>query len=222
MLSPDHFTVDGTLLESWASIKSFKPKDGNEPPSGVGRNPDADFRGERRSNATHVSTTDPEARLARKEPGKEAKLSFAGHVLTENRDGLVVDFALTQATGAAEREAALKMLGRLQCSRRATVGADKGYDTKDFVAESRRRAVSPHVARKRRRSAIDGRTVRHPGYAVSQRVRKRVEEVFGWMKTVGGGRKLRYRGLERNLMWITLTTAAYNLVRMTKLVPTPA
>ena len=219
LLSPDHFTVDGTLLESWASIKSFKPKDGDDPPSGEGRNPDIDFHGERRVNATHESATDPEALLARKGPGKEAKLSFAGHVLMENRNGLVVDLALTQATGVAEREAALEMLGRLHRRRRATVGADKGYDTKDFVAGCRKRAVSPHVARKRRHSAIDGRTVRHSGYAVSQRVRKRVEEIFGWMKTVGGGRKLRYRGLERNLMWTTLTTAAYNLVRMAKLIP---
>ncbi|NQW16533.1 MAG: IS5 family transposase [Chloroflexi bacterium] len=219
LLSPDHFTVDGTLLESWASIKSFKPRDGNGPPSGEGRNPDANFHGERRSNATHISTTDPEARLARKGPGKEAKLSFGGHVLMENRNGLVVDLALTQATGTAERQAALMMLGRLPRRRRITIGADKGYDTKDFVAGCRKRSVSPHVARKRKHSAIDGRTVRHSGYVVSQRVRKRVEEIFGWMKTVGGGRKLRYVGVERNHLWATLTTAAYNLVRMAKLIP---
>ena len=222
LLSPDHFTVDGTLLESWASIKSFRPRDGNGPPSGEGRNPDVDFHGESRSNATHASTTDPEALLARKGPGKEAKLSFAGHVLMENRNGLVVDLELTQATGTAEREAALKMLGRLKRRHRTTVGADKGYDTKDFVAGCRKRAVSPHVARKRRHSAIDGRTVRHTGYAVSQRVRKRVEEIFGWMKTVGGGRKLRYIGLERNFMWAALTSTAYNLVRMAKLLPASA
>ena len=222
LLSSDHFTVDGTLLESWASIKSFKPMDGNGPPSGEGRNPDVDFHGESRSNATHASTTDPEARLARKGPGKEAKLSFAGHVLMENRNGLVVDLALTQATGTAEREAALEMLGRLERRRRATVGADKCYDTKDFVTGCRRHAVSPHVARKRRHSAIDGRTVRHTSYAVSQRIRKRVEEIFGWMKTVGGGRKLRYIGLERNFMWAALTSTAYNLVRMAKLLPEPA
>ncbi|MCH7970063.1 MAG: IS5 family transposase [Chloroflexi bacterium] len=222
LLSPDHFTVDGTLLESWASIKSFRPRDGNGPPSGEGRNPDVDFHGESRSNATHASATDPEARLARKGPGKEAKLSFAGHVLMENRNGLVVDLALTQATGTAEREAALEMLGRLEGGNRATVGADKGYDTKDFVTGCRERAVSPHVARKRRHSAIDGRTVRHTGYAASQRVRKRVEEIFGWMKTVGGGRKLRYIGLERNFMWAALTSTAYNLVRMAKLMPISA
>lgn len=222
LLSPDHFTVDGTLLESWASIKSFRPRDGNGPPSGEGRNPDVDFHGESRSNATHASATDPEARLARKGPGKEAKLSFAGHVLMENRNGLVVDLALTQATGTAEREAALEMLGRLEGGNRATVGADKGYDTKDFVTGCRKRAVSPHVARKKRHSAIDGRTVRHPGYTASQRVRKRVEEIFGWMKTVGGGRKLRYIGLERNFMWAALTSTAYNLVRMAKLMPISA
>jgi len=222
LLSPDHFTVDGTLLESWASIKSFRPRDGNGPPSGEGRNPDVDFHGESRSNATHASTTDPEALLARKGPGKEAKLSFAGHVLMENRNGLVVDLELTQATGTAEREAALKMLGRLKRRHRTTVGADKGYDTKDFVAGCRKRAVSPHVARKKRHSAIDGRTVRHTGYVVSQRVRKRVEEIFGWMKTVGGGRKLRYIGLERNFMWAALTSTAYNLVRMAKLLPASA
>jgi transposase len=222
LLSPDHFTVDGTLLESWASIKSFRPRDGNGPPSGEGRNPDVDFHGESRSNATHASATDPEARLARKGPGNEAKLSFAGHVLMENRNGLVVDLALTQATGTAEREAALEMPGRLEGGNRATVGADKGYDTKDFVTGCRERAVSPHVARKRRHSAIDGRTVRHTGYAASQRVRKRVEEIFGWMKTVGGGRKLRYIGLERNFMWAALTSTAYNLVRMAKLMPISA
>lgn len=222
LLSPDHFTVDGTLLEAWASMKSFRPRDGNGPPSGEGRDPAANFHGERRSNATHASTTDPEARLARKGPGKEAKLSFAGHVLMENRSGLVADLVITHATGTAEREAALKMLDKLPHKRRLTLGADKGYDTKDFVAGCRERAVTAHVARKRRYSAIDGRTVRHPGYVVSQRVRKRVEEIFGWMKTVGGGRKLRYSGLERNTLWATLTTAAYNLVRMAKLIPAPA
>lgn len=208
LLSADHFTVDGTLLEAWASIKSFRPRDGDGPPGSVGRNPETDFHGERRSNATHLSTTDPEARLARKGPGKEAKLSFAGHVLMENRNGLVVDLVITHATGTAEREAALGMLDKLPHRRRLTLGADKAYDTKDFVAGCRERVVTAHVARKRRYSAIDGRTVRHSGYAVSQRIRKRVEEIFGWMKTVGGGRKLRYIGLERNALWATLTTAA--------------
>ena len=222
LLSADHFTVDGTLLEAWASIKSFRPRDGDGPPSNAGRNPETDFHGERRSNATHLSTTDPDARLARKGPGKEAKLSFAGHVLMENRNGLVVDLVITHATGTAEREAALGMLDKLPHRRRLTLGADKAYDTKDFVAGCRERVVTAHVARKRRYSAIDGRTVRHSGYAVSQRIRKRVEEIFGWMKTVGGGRKLRYIGLERNALWATLTTTAYNLVRMAKLIPVSA
>jgi transposase len=224
LLSDDHFTVDGTLLESWASLKSFRPKDGGDapPPTGGGRNPDVDFHGQKRSNATHASTTDPDARLARKGKGKEAKLCLAGHVLMENRHGLAVDVLLTHATGTAEREAALVLLDRQPGTRhRLSLGADKNYDTRDFVRQCRQRRVTPHVAQNTsgRRSAIDGRTTRHPGYAISQRLRKRVEEIFGWTKTVGGGRKLRCLGLARNQCWAELTTAAYNLVRMVKLIP---
>jgi transposase len=224
LLSDDHFTVDGTLLESWASLKSFRPKDGGDPPSPMsgGRNPEVDFHGQKRSNATHASTTDPDARLARKGRGKEAKLCLAGHVLMENRHGLAVDVLITHATGTAEREAALVMLDRQPGSRhRVTLGADKAYDTQDFVRDCRQRQVTPHVAQNAsgRRSAIDGRTTRHPGYAISQRLRKRVEEIFGWKKTVGGGRKLRYLGLARNQVWAELTTTAYNLVRLVKLIP---
>ncbi|MBA2598026.1 MAG: IS5 family transposase [Chloroflexia bacterium] len=215
LLSDEHFTVDGTLLESWASIKSFRPLGG-------GRNPDVDFHGQKRSNATHASTTDPDARLARKGKGKEAKLCLAGHVLMENRHGLAVDVLLTHATGTAEREAALRMLDRQPGPRhRVTLGADKNYDTRDFVRQCRARQVTPHVSQNTsgRRSAIDGRTTRHPGYAISQRIRKRVEEIFGWTKTVGGGRKLRYLGLARNQCWAELTTATYNLVRIANLLP---
>ena len=233
LLSADHFTVDGTLLEAWASVKSFKPKppadgepaaDGGSPPdlpTPSGRNPEVAFHGERRSNATHQSTTDPEARLAKKGKGKEAKLSFLGHVLMENRNGLVVDRRLTAATGTAEREAALEMLSHRPGNRRKTLGADKNYDTKEFVKGCRARNVTPHVTRKKH-SAIDERTTTFPGYKVSQKVRKRVEEIFGWMKTVGGGRKLRYLGLEKNRLWFTVTATAYNLVRIAKLVASPA
>ena len=217
LLSEDHFTVDGTLLEAWASLKSFRPKDGEgTPPRTVEKNPSVDFHGEKRKNDTHQSTTDPEALLAKKGPGKEAKLCFTGHVLMENRNGLVVDVGLTQATGTAERDAALDMLEQVPGSRRVTVGADKGYDTMNFVTSCRSMKVTPHVAR-RQTSIVDGRTTRHTGYHVSQRIRKRVEEIFGWVKTVGGGRKLRYRGVERNNMWWELTAAAYNLLRMAKL-----
>jgi transposase len=233
LLSDDHFTVDGTLLESWASLKSFRPRDG-EPPvdppsstpgSGGDRNPEVDFHGERRSNQTHSSRTDPEARLARKGKGKEAKLCLAGHVLMENRNGLAVDVLVTQATGTAEREAALAMLDRRPThGHRVTLGADKGYDAREFIAACKQRRVTPHVAQNTsgRRSAIDRRTVRHAGYAISQRIRKRVEEIFGWTKTVGGGRKLRYRGVARNQCWAELTVAAYNLLRIVRLAPSPA
>ncbi len=237
LLSDEHFTVDGTLLESWASMKSFRPReqveageqqdaepgerqDDDPPAAHRGRNPEADFHGERRSNATHASTTDPDARLMRKGKGKEARLCVMGHVLMENRNGLAVDVLLTQATGTAEREAALRMLDRRpDPQHQGTAGADKAYDTRDFVADCRERRVTPHVTQNTsgRRSAIDGRTTRHPGYAVSQRVRKRVEEIFGWIKTVGGGRKLRFIGLERNQFWAELTTATYNLVRMARM-----
>ena len=223
LLSEDHFTVDGTLLEAWASLKSFHPRDGGDSTPAAGeRNPSVDFHGEKRRNDTHQSTTDPEARLARKGHGKEARLCFTGHVLMENRNGLVVDVALTQATGTAERDTALDMLEEIPGSHRVTVGADKGYDTKDFVTKCRSMKITPHVAR-RQTSKVDGRTTRHAGYQVSQRIRKRVEEIFGWVKTVGGGRKLRYKGTERNMLWWELTAVAYNLLRMAKLaLNTPA
>lgn len=217
LLSEDHFTVDGTLLEAWASLKSFRPKDEGDGTADAGeKNPSVDFHGEKRSNDTHQSTTDPEAHLARKGRGKEARLCFTGHVLMENRHGLVVDVALTQATGTAERDTALDMLEGARRSRRLTVGADKGYDTQDFVTRCRGMKITPHVAR-RQTSKVDGRTTRHTGYQVSQRIRKRVEEIFGWVKTVGGGRKLRYKGIERNRLWWELTAAAYNLLRMARL-----
>jgi transposase len=228
LLSDEHFTVDGTLLESWASLKSFRPRpepsdppdDPPDPPALGGRDTLVDFRGQKRSNQTHVSTTDPEARLARKGKGKEAKLCLMGHALMENRHGLVVDVLITQATGTAEREAALVMLDRRPRQRqRVTLGGDKNYDTREFVASCRQRHVTPHVAQNTsgRRSAIDERTTRHGGYAISQRIRKRVEEIFGWTKTVGGGRKLRYLGIARNQLWAELTVTAYNLVRMATL-----
>jgi transposase len=218
LLSADHFTVDGTLLEAWASLKSFKPKEapdsGSEPPAtGGGRDPEVDFHGEKRTNSTHHSTTDPEARLAKKGKGKEAKLCFMGHVLMENRNGLVVDVETTQATGTAEVTAALDMLDRVEGERRLTVGGDKNYDQHPFVDPCRAMNVTPHVAQKQR-SAVDGRTTRHAGYRVSQQIRKRVEEIFGWGKTVGGLRKLRFRGVPRVGLWTTLVATTYNLVRM--------
>ena len=216
LLSEDHFTVDGTLLEAWASLKSFRPKDGDGTPGTGERNPDVNFHGEKRTNDTHQSTTDPQARLARKGRGKEARLCFHGHVLMENRHGLVVDVALTQATGTAERDSALDMLKEVSKTHRVTVGADKGYDTQDFVTRCRGMKITPHVAR-RQTSKVDGRTTRHAGYQVSQRIRKRVEEIFGWVKTVGGGRKLRYKGIERNRLWWEFTAAAYNLMRMARI-----
>ena len=226
LVSDEHFTVDGTLLQAWASLKSVKRRDDDQlPPTRGARNPDVDFHGQRRTNETHVSTTDPEARLARKGRGQETRLCFAGHVLMENRNGLVVDVLVTQASGTAEREAAITMLDRHRRSRkRVTLGADKGYDTRAFIAALRERGVTPHVAQHttRRRSAIDGRTTQHDGYRLSQRLRKRVEEVFGWVKTVGGGRKLRYLGTAKNQLWATLTAAAYNLVRMANLSASPA
>lgn len=221
LLSSDHFSVDGTLVEAWASMKSFHPKEGPDdpaPPEG-GRNPDADFRGERRSNATHASTTDPDAKLYRKGPGQEAKLCFIGHALMENRSGLLVDTCLTQAGGHAERVAALTMIEpRADRPRAVTLGADRGYDAADFVNELRTLNVRPHVAQnKTRRSAIDGRTTRHPGYAASQRVRKRIEEAFGWMKSIGGLRRPMLRGLPRVGFAFTFAAAAFNLVRLPKL-----
>ena len=219
--SSEHFSVDGTLLEAWASHKSFKPKDGSGPgPEGAGRNAEVDFRGQKRSNDTHESTTDPEARMARKSNATAAKLSYCGHLLMEHRNGLIVGAELSQASGRAERDTAVEMLERLpRTKRRRTVAADKAYDTVDFVAKTRGLGFTPHVAQNtnKRSSAIDGRTTRHAGHALSLRIRKRIEEPFGWMKTVGGGRKLRYIGKDRNRAWFLMTTAIYNVVRITAL-----
>jgi transposase len=219
LLSNEHFSVDGTLIEAWASMKSFRPKDGGGAPPGEGRNGQRDFHGEKRSNETHASTTDPDARLYKKAPGQAAKLCHMGHLLMENRHGLVVGACVTPATGTAEREAAAAMLREQSQRRGATVGADKAYDTADFVAEMRRQGVTPHVAQndKRRRSAIDGRTTRHAGYAVSIKKRKRIEECFGWIKTVGGMRKTNHIGTALVDWMFTLKAAAYNLARMPKL-----
>lgn len=211
LLSDEHFTVDGTLLAACAGQKSFKPKDGSGGGGGEG-----DFRGERRTNDTHQSTTDPEARLYRKGAGKEAKLCFIGHAVADNRHGLRVGTQATPASGTAEREAAERLLRRLRRRRRATVGGDKGYDQRAFVAAMRKRNVTPHVAQNttNRRSAIDGRTTRHAGYGISQWKRKAIEQSFGWMKTVGLLHKLRHRGVE-NVGWVfTFTAAVYDLVRM--------
>jgi IS5 family transposase len=225
LMSDEHFTVDGTLLEACASLKSFKKVDGDAPPTNDPGNPTVDFHGEKRSNQTHASNTDPDALLARKGSGKEAKLSYSGHVLMENRNGLVTDVEVLQANGTAERDAALVMIEAIPGDHQVTVGADKNYDTKDFVAEARGMNTTPHVAQNihaRRSSAIDGRTTRHPGYAISQMKRKRVEEIFGWMKTVGGMRKLRHRGLQLVGWMFTFAAAAYNLVRMRNLAGTIA
>jgi transposase len=221
LLSSEHFSVDGTLIEAWASMKSFKPRDGSdEPPAGGGRNAEADFHGKTRSNATHASTTDPDARLYRKGPGKEAKLCFIGHGLMENRSGLLVDTCLTRADGHAERVAALAMIEpHGERPRRVTLGGDKNYDVEDFVNELRSMHVTPHVAQNtsNRSSAIDARTTRHAGYGVSQRIRKRIEEAFGWVKTVAGQEKTRFRGLARVGFAFTFAATAYNLVRLPKL-----
>ena len=221
LLSSDHFSVDGTLIEAWASMKSFRPSDGSDdPPAGGGRNAEADFHGKKRSNETHASTTDPDARLYRKGPGKEAKLCFIGHGLMENRSGLLVDACLTEADGHAERVAALHMIeSHADRPRAITLGADKGYDAEDFVNELRSMAVTPHIAQNTsgRRSAIDGRTTRHGGYAVSQRIRKRIEEAFGWIKTVAGQEKTKFRGVDRVGWAFTFAVAAYDLVRLPKL-----
>jgi transposase len=223
LLSSEHFSVDGTLIEAWASMKSFKPKDPppGDPPTEGGRNAPADFRGEKRSNETHASTTDPDARLYRKGPGMEAKLCYIGHGLMENRSGLIVDARLTLVSGHAERLAALDMIQHhadRPCA--ITLGADRGYDTADFVEELRTMNVRPHVAQNTsgRRSAIDRRTTRHPGYAASQRIRKRIEETFGWMKTVAGLRKARFTGRPKVDWAFTFAAAAYNLVRVPKLI----
>jgi len=225
LLSSEHFSVDGTLIEAWASPKSFKPKDGSGKPPGPGRNGERDFHGERRTNETHASTTDPDARLARKGRGKEARLSFMGHALMENRNGLIVGAVATRASGHAERLAAIALIEpHAERPQPITLGGDKNYDTNDFVMELRERAVTPHVAQNdtNRRSAIDGRTTRHPGYAISMRIRKRIEEAFGWAKTVAGLRKMRHRGLPKVDWQFTLAMTAYNLIRLPKLLADPA
>lgn len=221
LLSDEHFSVDGTLIEAWASQKSFRRKGeaSAAPPDDPG-NPTVNFHGEERSNETHASTTDPDARLARKSGGHEARLSYCGNILIENRNGLVVDTELLQANGTAERDAALLMAEAIPGTKRVTVAADKGYDTREFVRELRQMKVTPQVAQNQKRpggSAIDGRTVRHRGYIVGQRRRKRIEEVFGWLKTVALLRKTRHRGVFRVGWVFTFATAAYNLVRMRNL-----
>ena len=218
-LSDEHFTVDGTLIEAWASLKSFQRKDASPPPPDDPGNPTVNFHGERRTNATHASTTDAEAQLFRKGKGQEAKLYYHGHVLMENRHGLAVDGELTPATGVAERTAARTMLARIRGTGRVTVGADKGYDTADFVADLRRLQVTPHVAQNtsNRSSAIDTRTTRHAGYLVSQQKRKRIQEIFGWLKTVGLLRKTRHRGTARVGWMFVFGLAVYNLVRIRNL-----
>lgn len=218
LLSKEHFTVDGTLIEAWASMKSFRPKDDQDPPAPGSRNPEVDFKGQKRKNETHQSTTDPDCRLLRKGQGKESKLCFMGHALMENRNGLVVDSRLTEANGTAEWHAALEMIENLPGTNRVTVGADKGYDVPVFVDGLRERLATPHVARKDKGTAIDGRTTRHEGYRVSQKIRKRVEEIFGWLKTVGCLRKTRYRGLDRVGWMFEFSMTAYNLVRMRNLI----
>ena len=224
LTSDEHFTVDGTLLEAWASLKSFHRKgEKNTPPDDPG-NPTIDFHGEARSNDTHESTTDPDALLARKSDGKEAKLSYNGNLLVENRNGLILTTEVFQANGTAERDAALVMLEQIPGAHRVTVGADKGYDTRDFIAECRNLQVTPHVAQNTKRSggsAIDARTTRHTGYAVSQKKRKRIEECFGWLKTIALLRKVRHRGIHKVGWVFSFAAAAYNLVRMRNLLTSP-
>jgi len=230
LLSTDHFSVDGTLIEAWASMKSFKSNGADDdgappPPTSGGRNAEVDFKGQKRSNETHQSTTDPEARLYRKGSGMEARLCFLGHTLMENRSGLIVDARLTAADGHAERIAALSMIEeRADRPRAITLGADKAYDAEDFVNELKSMNVRPHVAQNDngRRSAIDRRTTRHAGYAMSQKIRKRIEESFGWIKTVAGQRKTRFKGRDRVGWAFTFAVAAYNLVRLPKLLEVPA
>jgi transposase len=229
LMSDEHFTVDGTLIEAWASLKSFRKKDektGDRPPPDDPGNPTVDFHKEKRSNATHESTTDPDAKLARKGKGKEAKLSYSQHALMENRNGLLVDLRIAEANGTAERDLALEMVGdRLPGTKRITLGGDKGYDTKDFVEECGWRNVTPHVAQnitEQRGSAIDGRTTRHPSYGISQRIRKRVEEIFGWTKTVANFRRTRFKGRQRTELASYFVGAAYNLLRMGRLLEAAA
>jgi len=221
LLSTEHFSVDGTLIEAWASMKSFRPRDGSdEPPPDGGRNAEVDFHGQKRSNETHLSTTDPDARLYKKGAGKEAKLCFIGHSLMENRSGLLVDACLTPADGHAERVAALHMIEpHADRPRSITLGGDKNFDAADLVNELRSMNVTPHVAQNtgNRRSAIDGRTTRHDGYTASQRIRKRIEEAFGWIKIIAGQEKTKFRGVDRVGFAFTFAAAAYNLVRLPKL-----
>ena len=216
-LSDEHFTVDGTLIEAWASHKSFRPKDGGEPPSGNGR--EVDFHGEKRSNETHQSTTDPDARLYKKSKGSEAKMSYLGHALMENRHGLLVDTMVTLADGTAERDAAVLMASQIAGVKQVTLGGDKNYDTQELVRDLREMKVTPHVAQNNtnRRSAIDGRTTQHAGYAISQKKRKRIEESFGWMKTIGMLKKVKLRGLEKVSWLFTFVAAVYNLYRLQRL-----
>jgi len=225
LTSDEHFSVDGTLIEAWASQKSFQPKNQpQQPPPDDPGNPTINFRGEKRSNETHESKTDPDARLARKSGGHESKLAYCGNVMIENRNGLVVDTELVHPSGVAERDAAMEMAARIEGTERVTIAADKAYDTKDFVAVMRELKVTPHVSQNEKRpggSAIDGRTTRHAGYEVSQRKRKRIEEVFGWMKTVGMLRKTRHRGIFKVGWVFTFAAAAYNLVRMRNLLFPP-
>jgi transposase len=226
LLSSDHFSVDGTLLKSWASMKSFRPKDGSGAPPDSGRNGERNFRREKRSNETHASTTDPDAKLYRKGDGQESRLCYMGHVLMENRNGLAVAGDVTPATGTAERQTALDIIDRHRPSRRRiTVGGDKGFDVEGFVQALRERKVTPHIAidghlsktGKRRKTAIDDRTLRHVGYDISQRCRKRIEEVFGWTKTTGGVAQVKVRGLAKVRAVFTFAILAYNLVRIPKL-----
>jgi transposase len=218
LLSNEHFSVDGTLVEAWASLKSFRAKDGSDEPPKPGRNGERDFHGEKRTNETHASTTDPDAKLYRKSSNTAAKLSYIGHALAENRHGLIVQADATKATSRAEREAALAMIERQDpgSERRLTLGADKGYDTRAFVESCRQMCVTPHVAAKTKHSALDGRTTRHAAYAASQRKRKLIEEAFGWAKTIAGIAKVKVRGLKRVRHCFTAMTA-YNLIRMPKL-----
>ena len=219
LLSDEHFSVDGTLIQAWASMKSFRPKDGSGEPADPGRNGERDFHGEQRTNETHASATDPEAKLFRKGRGKEAKLSFIGHALMENRHGLLVDSRVSEANGTAERDVAEIMLAAVPGRHPLTVGGDKGFDSKGFVAALRELKVTPHVTQNttNRRSAIDGRTTRHPGYVASQRIRKRIEEAFGWIKEIALQRRARHRGKDRVGWQFTLAAAAYNLIRLPKL-----
>ncbi len=233
LLSREHFSVDGTLIEAWASMKSFRPKGGGGDGPGPGRNAERDFHGERRSNETHQSTTDPDARLYRKGAGKESRLCYMGHALMENRNGLAVGGGVTQASGTAERDHALAAIdskrGGPVAAGRITLGGDKAYDVTAFAGDLRARRVTPHIARdnhvtktgKRRKTAIDGRTTRHPGYKVSQRRRKRIEEVFAWVKTIAGLSKTRFRGRRRVDAAFTFALAAYNLIRLPKLLGAP-